>query len=139
MQGIMGIGHRNSLILLSIISMAIPYLMASSPAATARSSALRVTIHIAAVGMALGALLDFAPSSLRNSVFTTALAVVLQYWAFWKLERNFEMQYKRPPILRLWTPISGTEWKDRVMSGTCALIGLGSILLIYGAAELPPA
>jgi hypothetical protein len=122
---VMTSSYAEAILLLALLCQVVPTVMASAPAAMARSGFVRIATHLAGIGLCVAALEYSAQGPLRGGLMALALLVPIQYWIFVLLERVFERRYHRAPIVSSLIRRFDMKMEDRFISLACGLSGLG--------------
>jgi hypothetical protein len=122
---VMANSFMEAILLVVILCQVVPNVMAAAPAAMTRSRFVRLLVHLAGIGLCVGAYAYSPQGPLRGGLIALALLVPIQYWMFVFLEGVFERQYHRAPRVSTLIRRLDMNMEDRVMSLACWLMGLG--------------
>jgi hypothetical protein len=117
--------YSAAILLLALLCQVVPTVMASAPAAMARSGFVRIATHLAGIGLCVAAFKFSDQGPLRGGLLALALLVPIQYWVFFMLEGAFERHYHRAPIVSSLIRRFDMKMEDRFMSLACGLSGFG--------------
>jgi hypothetical protein len=123
----------NAALLLIICStQVVPYWIAR-PRIMASSITVRIVVHLWAGSIAVGAAIYPLSNPLKRAAFVASLAVVVQYWIFMAMERQFEKHAGREPRLTPFMQPVDITWRDRVVSVAWVFVSITSMLAVFQA------
>ena len=99
----------------------------------ASSITVRIVVHLWAVSVGVGAALYRLSNPLKRAAFVASLVIVVQYWIFMALERQFEKHAGREPRLTAFKQPVDITWGDRIVSAAWVIVSIMSMLAVVQA------